>query len=259
MACKRNRIIELKNFLNSLGIDTNISKTNARGHNGVFIHKTDGFRIDISKKLDEEKVIPVILHEFAHYIHYLYDEKLKSLDFIFGDFTEEIREELINTTVHSVPKDFAKSLYDKKEEINSDIKSLAKNIKNTYKDFKLSKNCIEIEKNFSNPLKYLLKYDRIKYFNKIYSVSNINSDFNLTETQLDYIKLKSKQRFLKRINAKINRLNKYYNNPFELFARFIELYYTDFEKAKKLAPLCCAKMQNTKINEFDKLNQIFKD
>ena len=87
MACERNRIIELKTYLNSLGIDTNISRTNARGHNGIFIRKTDGFRIDISKKVDNEKIIPVLLHEFAHYVHFLYDKNLQSLDFLFGNLT----------------------------------------------------------------------------------------------------------------------------------------------------------------------------
>jgi hypothetical protein len=256
MACERNRILELKKYLSSLGIDTNISKTNARGHNGVFIHKAGGFRIDISKKLDDENVLPVMLHEFAHYIHYSYDKNLKSLDFIFGELTDEVKEELIKITVHKIPKDFASSLYSAKDKVNLEIRELSEKIKKEHKDFKLSQNYKAIEKNFSNPLKYLLKYDNVKIFNKVYSINKLDVDFNLTETETEYIKLKSKQRYLRRINSKINRLNKYYNNPTELFARFIELYYTDSDKAKQLAPSLCEKMKTTKIPAFEKINQI---
>ncbi len=256
MACERNRILELTNYLSSLGIDINISRTKARGHNGIFMHKLNGFRIDISKNLSEEDIVPVMLHEFAHYVHYSYDKNLKSLDFIFGKLSDEQREELIKITVQKVPKEFAQKLYSVKDKVNKEIQLLSKKIKVTHKDFKLSESFKPIEKNLSNPLKYLLKYDRIKYFNKIYSVDKLDEDFSLNDTEINYIKLKSKQRYLKRVNSKINRLNKYYNNPTELFARFIELYYTNQDEAKKLAPMLCLKMKESKLPAFEKINKI---
>ena len=42
---------------------------------------------------------------------------------------------------------------------------------------------------------------------------------------------------IKKINAKISRLNKYYNSPTELFARSFELYISDSELLKTRAPL----------------------
>jgi transposase len=51
-----------------------------------------------------------------------------------------------------------------------------------------------------------------------------------------YLKLKSKQRALKRVNSKISRLNKYYNSPTELFARSFELYIADSNKLLRIAP-----------------------
>lgn len=256
MACERNRIIELKEYLNSLGIDLNIGKNKARGHKGFFMSKLDNFRIDISKNLDSNDTLSVMLHEFAHFVHFQHDKTLKNLDFVFGELSDEVMEELINITVKYVPKEFAKKLYGLKEELNDDIKSYSKIIKSKYPDFKLSEKCKNIEKNFSNPLKYLLKYDRVKYFNQIYSIDNAQSQFNLSEIEAGYLNLKSKQRCLKRINSRISRLNNYYNNPSELFARFIELYYTDKQTAEKIAPSACNKFRESKIEYFDKLNQI---
>ena len=63
---------------------------------------------------------------------------------------------------------------------------------------------------------------------------------------------------IKRINSRINRLNNYYGSYNELFARFVELYYTNFDKAVKLAPILCQKMENSDIKEFEKLDKIFE-
>jgi hypothetical protein len=81
----RNRTKELINFIESCGILVNCAKNNARGHRGFF--RTDGkqFRIDLSKKLDDELILKTLAHEFAHYIHYKYDKSLKNLDFIFSN------------------------------------------------------------------------------------------------------------------------------------------------------------------------------
>ena len=75
MACERNRIIVLKEYLSSLDINVNIGKNKARGHKGVFMRSFNNYRIDISDNVPEENVISVVLHEFAHYIHYSGDKK----------------------------------------------------------------------------------------------------------------------------------------------------------------------------------------
>ena len=38
-------------------------------------------------ELSDEEVLSVLLHEFAHYVHYKHDKKLKSLDFAFDELT----------------------------------------------------------------------------------------------------------------------------------------------------------------------------
>lgn len=55
---------ELIKYFKSLGIKV-YTNTKARGHQGFFLKN----RIDISKNTKEERVIPTLLHEFAHYIH----------------------------------------------------------------------------------------------------------------------------------------------------------------------------------------------
>lgn len=257
MVSERNRILELTEYFSSLGINVNIGKTKARGHKGIFMHSPKDFRIDIAKNIDESSTISTLLHEFAHFVHYSYDKSLKSLDFVFDEFSEDIREELINITVQDIPKEFASELYNTKDCLNNDIKKLTQIIKTDYPEFKLSEKNKDIEKNLSLPIKYLLKYDNIKYFNRLFSVKNIDDYLDLSDTQKTYIKLKSKQRALKRINSKINRLNKYYNNYSELFARFIDAYYTKPNLTKKIAPKAFYKLQCANIKLFDKVNKIF--
>ena len=51
-------------YFRSLGLEVNTS-TAARGHQGFFLKN----RIDVSKNVAEERFIPTLLHEFAHFIH----------------------------------------------------------------------------------------------------------------------------------------------------------------------------------------------
>ena len=51
-------------YFKSLGIEV-YTNTKARGHQGFFLNN----RIDISKNTKEERIIPTLLHEFAHFIH----------------------------------------------------------------------------------------------------------------------------------------------------------------------------------------------
>ena len=51
-----------------------------------------------------------------------------------------------------------------------------------------------------------------------------------------YIKLCSLQRKQSRITRRINKLNKYYNKPTELFARYVQAYFTNPETIETVAP-----------------------
>ena len=257
MACERNRILELSEYLTSLGIEVNIGKNKARGHNGIFMQRSDLSRIDISGNVkDENKILSVLLHEFAHFIHYSYDKKLKDLDFVFGEMTDELKEELINITVQDIPKDFATSLFKKKDSLSEEIRLLTKQMREINPEFKLSEKFKPIERKLKSPIKYLLSYDRVKYLGELFAVNNI-SEYNLSEEERLYIKIKYKQRVLKRISSRINRINKYYNNPSELFARFLDSYYLNHDDIHKIAPVASRLYENSKITFIKKLNQIF--
>ncbi len=260
MVSERNR--KLRNYLESLGITVNIGKTKARGNKGFFRgNSTGNFRIDIAANLTEEDITSVLTHEFAHYLHYTYDNTLKNLDFIFGKVDNSVREELIKVTVNEIPKDFATELIKQKEELSAQIKFCTKIIKSHYPNFLISTPFKTIERSIKWPAKYLLKYDRIRFFNRTYSVKTIENDFGyLSQVQSTYIILKSKQRAIKRINAKISRLNKYYNCEAELFARFISLYFLKPHSALNLAPLTSKLLSNIiekgdfpELTEFSKL------
>lgn len=254
MVSERNRIIRLKEYIESFGIEVNIGKNKARGNKGFFRGTKSGlYRIDVAKKLDDNEIISVLLHEFAHFVHFIYDKTLSSLDFAFENFNEEIQEELVNITVRKIPKSEAKALFDKKDELVLDVKNMANIIKKNYPDFRLSAPFKKFENKFNLTLKYLLKYDRVNFNNTIYSVENIDKDFyELSNEECLYIKIRAKQRMIRKINNRISRLNRYYNSPTELFARFIELFYTNKEETCKLAPLSIKAFKN--IKEFNNMH-----
>ena len=90
-------------------------------------------------------------------------------------------------------------------------------------------------------VKHLLKYDAIKVMNwfsyKTYSIMNLEQEFpDIPQEFAAYLRLKSCQRKQNSISRKINKMNKYYNEPTELFARFVEGLYLDSEKVIELAP-----------------------
>lgn len=244
MVSERDRIIEINNYLEDLGIQVNIGKNKALGNKGLFkCTHNKSYRIDISNKLNDREIIPVLVHEFAHFLHYTYDNKLKSLEFIFGELNDKIYNELTEITVQEIPKSEAAALYETKGQLSKEIHRIANTIKSYYGNFKISEPNKTIERTIKFPAKYLLKYDRIKIFNKIYSVESMNNDFEyMTAPQQQYIILKSKQRALKRINSRISKLNKYYNEPSELFARFATQYFLSYEKVSKIAPTITHRM-----------------
>ena len=55
---------DLIKYFKSIGLEVHTT-TKARGHQGFYMKR----RIDISKNISESRVIPTLLHEFAHYVH----------------------------------------------------------------------------------------------------------------------------------------------------------------------------------------------
>lgn len=231
MADKRNRVLELTRYIESLGIQVNLGKNKARGNKGIFMSRKNSHRIDISKNVDEDSVSSTLLHEFAHFIHYKYDKTLKSLDFVFKDLSDEEQEELLDVTVKNIPKDFASSLFDAKKQLSIENKILAEQIKSIYPDFKVSEPFKKIER-------------------------NLMFAFSLTEVEQAYVKLKYNQKNIAKINAKINKLNKYYNQPSELWARLFELFFMDKASALKSAPNICRRLECTSIPEVLEIKKI---
>lgn len=260
MDSKRNRIINLISYIESKGVEVNINKNKARGNKGFFFVKNKNYRIDISKELGDDEVFSVLLHEFTHYIHYQHDKKLEFPVFVFGECSDEITEELINITVKSIPKTFAGGLYEKKEKYHEEIKQLVSGIKTFIPDFKQSVPSLLIERRLPKIARYFLKYDRVNYWGKIYSLNNLDDSIELNPEDILYLKLKSAQRKLRSVNSKISRLNRYYNQPSELLARFVELYFSDSEEAKKLAPIASDFFENfmnkNQNSEFNMLSKI---
>lgn len=237
MVSQRNRILKIINYLEKLGIEVNIGKNKAKGNKGFFSANNFSYRIDISKGLDDETVLKTLAHEFAHFVHYKYDKTLKDLSFIFPNLDETLMEELLKVTIDLVPKASISPLFEAKEALKTDIKLLTFQLKETFPNFSLSKPFEDIENKIkTTKYKYLLKHDRVKVYDffkiSTYSIENLNFDGEISL----YLKLKSKQRALRRINSKISRLNKYYNSPTELFARSFEQYLTNEDYLRQQAP-----------------------
>jgi predicted nucleic acid-binding protein len=238
---KRNVI----DFLRSLDIEVK-TNTKARGNQGLYQKN----RIDISKNLDDDKAISVLVHEFSHHIHSQIDKDFikngGSIQTIFKTYeVEEIKSELINVT-KLIDKNSRLTIFLKaKEEISSSIKSMQSAIKRDYPQFLRSKKFVEFEKYIKNSeAKYLVKYDAIRlmqgfFFKKerILTVKNLENDFpDMPKPFQIYIKLCSMQRKQSKVTRRINKLNKYYEKPTELFARFVQGYFMTPETIETVAP-----------------------
>lgn len=233
-------------FLKSLNIEVK-TNTKARGNQGLYQKN----RIDISKNLKDERAIEVLVHEFAHHIHYKIDKDfLKtggSLENIFNtDDITIIKDELINVT-NLIDKNSRLKIFEEaKISTSKTIKSMQNSIKNDYPEFMRSKKFVEFEKYVGNSdAKYLVKYDAIRishgfFFKKerILSVKNIDEDFpEMPKAFKTYIKLCSAQRKQSKLTRRINKLNKYYEKPTELFARFVQGYFSNPQTVSTVAPL----------------------
>lgn len=243
----------LIDYFRSIGLEVHTS-TKARGHQGFYMKN----RIDISKNIPESRVVPTLLHEFAHYIHSKIEPFMAktggTLEVVFDD--EEVsvyNRELIKVTNFVDRHSKCEKLEHHKLLIKNKILEYEKIIKKRYPKFLRSKKFKEFDKYIKkSKAKYLLKYDRIKlisgmFFKKeeVFSIDNIERDFcDMPVEFVAYIRLKSCQRKQARISSKINKLKKYYSKPAELFARFVEGLYLDSETVKQLAPYTCNRFYN---------------
>ena len=89
---------DLIRYLRSIGLEVHTS-TKARGNQGFYIKN----RIDISKNIAPERIIPTLIHEFAHYIHSLIEPFMErtggSIEVIFDDDTPKFyQNELLEVT-----------------------------------------------------------------------------------------------------------------------------------------------------------------
>lgn len=238
---KRNVI----DFLRALNIEVK-TNTKARGNNGLYQKN----RIDVARGLTEEQAIDVLVHEFAHHIHYKIDKDfLKnggSLENIFNTSNiVEIKEELINVT-NLIDKNSRLNIFLKaKEEASNQIKGMQSAIRRDYPNFLRSKKFPEFEKYIKgSEAKYLVKYDAIRimqgfFFKKerILTVKNIETDFpDMPKAFQLYIRLCSMQRKQAKITRRIGKLNKYYEKPTELFARYVQGYFSTPETISTVAP-----------------------
>lgn len=238
------QVRELIEYFESLGVEVN-TNTKARGHLGFFSDN----RIDISKKVKQERLIPTLLHEFSHFIHMKLEPDLQktcgTLEKVFAtEDVHQIKHELVLVTNYVDETSLCHSLKNQKEEVKAKIKKLEKIIKQDYPDFLRSKKFKEFDKYIRHSkAKYLLKYDWVTVTTpflrkkEVFKIENLEVDFpDMQRAFCAYIRLKAAQRKQLRISARINKLCKYYTKPTELFARFVEGIYTHGDKIQAIAP-----------------------
>lgn len=238
---------QLIKYFKSLGIEV-YTNTKARGHQGFFLKN----RIDISKHTKEERIIPTLLHEFAHYIHAKIEPDMAKtgggINVIFNlcskDEITAIEKELLRVTSFVDENSHLIKLKAHKEQIKKRIKILEAEIKKDYPNFMRSKKFKEFDKYIKkSKAKYLLKYDRVKFISpflrhvEFFSIDKLEQDFpDMPQAFCACIRLKSAQKKQARNSARMNRLNKYYAKPTELFARFVEGLYIDEARTQACAP-----------------------
>ncbi|HNW25935.1 MAG TPA: hypothetical protein PKI94_04000 [Candidatus Gastranaerophilaceae bacterium] len=240
---------ELIKYFKSLGIEVKTT-TKARGHQGFFRQN----RIDISKNVKDERIIPTLLHEFAHYIHAKIEPNMPKtgggVNILFNlspvhPFTcSALQNELLHVTRFVDENSHLHKLYEHREQIKAKIKVQENIVKTAYPDFMRSKKFKDFDKYIKkSKAKYLLRYDRVKFVSpflrrvEIFSVDKLEQDFpDMPAHFCAYIRMKSLQKKQARNSRRINYYNKYYSKPSELFARFVEGLYIDGARVRALAP-----------------------
>lgn len=232
-------------YFKSLGLEVH-TQTKARGHQGFYMKQ----RIDISKNISQDRVIPTLLHEFAHYVHSRIEPFMEktggTIEVLFSDSeVEQYAKELLVVTNLVDAHSKCEKLISHKNIIKNKILEYEKVIKQRYPKFLRSKKFKEFDRYIrKSNARYLLKYDRIKLISgflikksQILSIDTIERDFtDMPAEFVAYIRLKSCQKRQARINSKISKLKKYYSKPTELFARFVEGLYLYPEMVKNTAP-----------------------
>ncbi len=258
-------------YLKSLGLEVNTA-TKARGHQGFFMKN----RIDVSKNIAKSRVMPTLLHEFAHYVHYSLEASIAkdggSLGVLFDDEDIEIYEqELLNVTYFVDSHSKCEKLLKYKESVKSAISEQENIIKNFYPDFMRSKKFKDFDKYIKkSKARYLLKCDRVCFkgsmwgedSGKIISVENLEKDFpDMPPEFIAYIRLRSLQKKQSRVSSRINKFKKYYAKPTELFARLVEGLYLDKFEVQKIAPNTCYRFFRLLHSNYygDELRQVFAE
>ena len=261
------------NYLRSSGIDVK-THTKARGNSGIYLPG----RIDVSKTLNEDKALEVLVHEFAHHIHSKIDKDFYktggSIQTLFclynNDSADLIASELLKITDFEDRIEKLRPFFSAKENVSKQIKNLQKSIQNYYPDFQRSKKFKEFDKYVKNTdAAYLAEYDAVKiksgFFRKkerIISVQTIETDFpDMPEAFKSYIRLRALKRKQARLSRRINRLDKYFSRPAELFARFVQACFFYPDDAKLKAPNAYSQFEmllnNGYFNELKDFFEIF--
>ncbi|MCR5261278.1 MAG: ImmA/IrrE family metallo-endopeptidase [Candidatus Gastranaerophilales bacterium] len=254
------------NFLENLGIEVHFD-TKARGNSGF----CTGKRIDISKNLPEEQVIDVLLHEFAHYVHFKLEPDIVKTDGTLEKLfdTNDVRtieNELFQITQIVFDSIQLRKIEKLKSSISDKIAEQREEIKKYYPDFQAGKTFKEFEKFIKHSnAKYLLKYDcviiRGGWFshNVTISIKSLDDDFpSMPKAFSAYIKMKSYERKRNRLTARKSKFVRYLKKPTELFARFFQFCCSDIEAAENLAPTAFKRFQQLKndgyypyLNDFE--------
>lgn len=252
---------ELIKYFKSLGLEVN-TNTKARGHQGFYVKN----RIDVSKFAKKERVIPTLLHEFAHFIHSkLESDMVKtggSINVLFsirgGFFADKqkneelcsvIEKELMLVTNFVDESSLCHRLKIHRDQVKKKVKSFEEIVKSDYPKFMRSKKFKEFDRYIKkSKAKYLLRYDRVKFITpflrreEIFSIDAIEQDFpDMPRAFCAYLRLKSYSRKQARISRRINNYQKYYSKPAEMFARLVEGLYKDESKTREIAPISTAK------------------
>ncbi len=145
-------------------------------------------------------------------------------------------------------------------------------IKKEYPNFLRSKKFPEFEKYIKNSdAKYLIKYDAVRIIKgfflkkeRLLTVKNLEKDFpDMPKAFQLYIRLCSMQRKQSKISRRINKLNKYYEKPTELFARYVQGYFSAPETISTIAPITTKRflelLKSGYYKELKDLFEIFKN
>lgn len=263
--------LKLIKHIKKEGIDLR-TDTKARGNLGLFSEN----RIDIHKKLPDDKFIEVLLHEYAHLIHKKLETDMAktggNLNVLFDtDDIEEIKKELVHVTGFVDENALLLKFEAKKYAYKIKIKAYENLIKKDYPNFLKSKPFEEFEKYIKkSDARFLLKYDHVRLITpflrreKVYSIDTMEKDFpKMPHSFRLYIRICSLTRKSKNIQKRKNKLKKYYEKPSELFARFIQGLFVDENTIKEIAPNTYARF-NTLLktgyyNGLDKIIAIINE